>query len=62
MLLSGASAFSAETAQAPTLAFASHNALQHSEAITDFAWSPDGRYLATASLDKTVLIWLVDGG
>lgn len=61
-LLKGANAFSANSAQAPTLAFASQSALRHSESMTDFEWSPDGRYIATASLDKTVLIWRVDGG
>ena len=33
----------------------------HSEALLDLAWSPDGRYIATASFDKTVIIWRVDG-
>jgi WD40 repeat protein len=42
-----------------SLLFGLHNG--HSETITDLAWSPDGRYIATASFDKTVIIWRVDG-
>ena len=53
---------SATTAQEPLLTFTSQNALQHTKSITAFDWSPDGRYIATASLDKTVIIWKVDGG
>lgn len=34
----------------------------HREAIVDIAWSPDGRYLASTSLDGTVIIWSVDAG
>jgi len=60
-LLKEANAFSADTALAPILAFASPNGLWHSQSMTDCEWSPDGRFLATASLDKTVLIWRVDG-
>ncbi|QBD83205.1 hypothetical protein EPA93_47495 [Ktedonosporobacter rubrisoli] len=33
----------------------------HSSTIIDIAWSPNGRYLATTSYDKTVIIWQVDG-
>lgn len=39
----------------------SDNAPGHSSAIIDVEWSPDGRYLATASSDKTVIVWQVDG-
>ncbi len=33
----------------------------HTDTIIDIAWSPDGRYLATTSFDKTVMVWKVDG-
>jgi serine/threonine protein kinase/WD40 repeat protein len=32
----------------------------HSASIFDLSWSPDGRYLASASGDKTILIWQVE--
>jgi serine/threonine protein kinase/WD40 repeat protein len=32
----------------------------HNNTIIDIAWSPDGRYLATTSFDKTVIVWKVD--
>ena len=34
----------------------------HSEQVTDLAFAPDGRTLATASVDKTVRLWSVAGG
>ncbi|HLZ62394.1 MAG TPA: serine/threonine-protein kinase, partial [Ktedonosporobacter sp.] len=33
----------------------------HSAPLLDMAWSPNGRYLATASEDQTVIVWQVDG-
>jgi WD40 repeat protein/tRNA A-37 threonylcarbamoyl transferase component Bud32 len=34
----------------------------HSNQITAVAWSPDGKYIASASHDKTVLIWNATNG
>lgn len=59
-LLQEVTADNATTVQPPTMTFASQNTLQHTKSITDLHWSPDGRYLVTASLDKTVIIWKVD--
>ena len=48
-------------AQLPLLTFKSQvSTIQHTDAITDLNWSPDGKYLATASFDKTVIVWKVD--
>jgi serine/threonine protein kinase/WD40 repeat protein len=33
----------------------------HTSTITDIEWSPDGRYIASVSYDKTAIIWQVDG-
>jgi len=34
----------------------------HSSNIVDLSWSPDGMYLATASLDNTVMVWETETG
>ncbi len=32
----------------------------HTKTITNISWSPDGRYIASVSYDKTAIIWKVD--
>src|SRR5947209_14228520 len=32
----------------------------HTATVTDVAWSPDGRYIASASGDTTIVVWQVD--
>lgn len=50
------------TALQPALTFsAPQGGLAHTQSILDLSWSPDGRYLATSSFDKSVIIWKVDG-
>jgi WD40 repeat protein len=47
--------------QPPSLTFsAPTGSPTHTQGITDLTWSPTGRYLVTASFDKTVIIWKVD--
>lgn len=45
--------------QLQSLLFGKNNG--HSATVIDIAWSPDGRHIATASFDKTIIIWKVDG-
>jgi WD40 repeat protein len=47
-----------DSIQLQSLLFGKNNG--HSATILDLAWSPDGRYIATASFDKTIIIWKVD--
>jgi WD40 repeat protein len=35
---------------------------EHASRITSVAWSPNGKYIASASYDKTVQIWNADNG
>ena len=45
----------------PTLTFsAPTGSPTHTQGIIDLNWSPDGRYLASSSFDKSVIIWQVD--
>jgi WD40 repeat protein len=30
---------------------------RHTDRVTDVAWSPDGKYIASSSLDRTVQVW-----
>ncbi|GCE02760.1 hypothetical protein KDAU_00890 [Dictyobacter aurantiacus] len=45
--------------QQPVLSFGKVGG--HSGIIYDLSWSPDGRYVTSASDDKTVIVWKVDG-
>ena len=35
---------------------------EHSRNVNSVCWSPDGKYLASSSLDKTVKIWNAKNG
>jgi hypothetical protein len=32
----------------------------HNDTVTDVAWSPTGRYVASGSFDTTVIVWRID--
>jgi len=57
--MTGASA-SLGSVRAPKLFYAGSGAAKHTKAILDVEWSPDGRYIASASADNTVIVWKVD--
>jgi WD40 repeat protein len=44
--------------QLPDLTFGKDG---HTATIADLTWSPDERYLASSSLDSTIMIWKMDG-
>jgi len=48
--------------RAPKLYFAGSGEAKHTKAILDVEWSPDGRYIASASADNTAIVWKVDAG
>ena len=47
---------------APRTDFSKHVSVQHKDKVYGVAFSPDSKYLATASADKTACIWEVETG
>src|SRR5579884_2546212 len=58
--LTGASAAQGNTRK-EIIAFPDTHHPVHTAAVLDVAWSPDGRYIASASGDQTIVVWKVDG-
>lgn len=48
------------TTRTQMLFFPPRHAYGHTKAVTDVAWSPDGRYIASAGADNIIIIWKVD--
>jgi len=48
------------TPHPPSLFFPTPGQPEHTKAVIDLAWSPGGRYIASASADTTVIVWKVD--
>lgn len=46
----------------PLYSFPKAGAAGHTATIVDVEWSPNGRYIASASADATVIVWKVDAG
>lgn len=59
--MTGASA-SLGSVHVPKLFFAGSGAARHTKTVIDVAWSPDGRYIASAAADDTAIVWKVDAG
>jgi len=47
--------------QTPLLTFPQAGVQVHKQSIADLDWSPDGRYIVTASADTTAVVWQIAG-
>lgn len=59
MRTTGASA-ALGTTRTQMLFFPKPHTYGHTKAVTDVAWSPDGRYIASAGGDNIIIVWKVD--